>query len=256
MAVTLTASNTLGFVPLGFPDESGGTVGAQVVVGIPKYNMIVNYGLKGYADQAALPYEHQALINYSVEAVDGDMVLKFKKFLVEDGENVILVDGPQKFVYAFSDTVSEVYGSNRGKAVINLSSGGTYKFYDPNQGKQLSRGIPAGLAWGFLTLLAVGADLLRYLLPPGPTWFKIHEYCDSLKIFFTVTSFALTVNDLEKSGGKHFAFKHVSMVLAIFILAVFQVLAEFNRPYPPPLISSIEMKRWKEKQPTRSLPHR
>ena len=47
MAVTLTASNTVGFVDLGFPDESGGMVGDQDVVGIPNYNTIFKYDLKG-----------------------------------------------------------------------------------------------------------------------------------------------------------------------------------------------------------------
>ena len=46
----------------------------------------------------------------SVEAVDGDIVLKFKKFPVEEGENEISVSGPQKFIYAFSDTVGEGHG--------------------------------------------------------------------------------------------------------------------------------------------------
>ena len=55
MAVTFTAFETSGFVALGFPDESGGMVGSQAVTGIPQYNMIVKYYLKGYADQAVLP---------------------------------------------------------------------------------------------------------------------------------------------------------------------------------------------------------
>ena len=54
MVVTLTASNIEEFVAIGFPDESGGMVGALSVVGNPQYNMIVMYYLKGYADQAAL----------------------------------------------------------------------------------------------------------------------------------------------------------------------------------------------------------
>ena len=60
----------------------------------------------------------------SVESVDGDIVLKFKKFLVEEGENVIIVDVPQNFIYAYSDTVGEGHGSNRVKVVIELSTGG------------------------------------------------------------------------------------------------------------------------------------
>ena len=41
----------------------------------------------------------------SIEAVDCDIVLKFKKFLVEEEENEISVSGPQNFIYAFVDTV-------------------------------------------------------------------------------------------------------------------------------------------------------
>ena len=59
----------------------------------------------------------------SVEAVDGDIVLELKKFLVKDGENEISVGGPQNFICAFADTVGEGRGSNRGEAVIDLSTG-------------------------------------------------------------------------------------------------------------------------------------
>ena len=71
----------------------------------------------------------------SVESVDGDIVIKFKKFLVEEEENYIIVGGTQKFIYEFSDTVGEGYGSNSGKSVINLSWGGSSKVYDTNQDK-------------------------------------------------------------------------------------------------------------------------
>ena len=96
----------------------------------------------------------------SVEAVDGDIIIKFKKFLLEEGENDIIGNGTHNFIYEFSDTVGEGHGSNMEKSVINLSSGGSSKVSDLNQGKWLSHGIMAGLAWGFLTLLAVGATLL------------------------------------------------------------------------------------------------
>ena len=47
--------------------------------------MIVKYDLKGYYEKSALPYEQQTLMDASVEAVDGEIVLKLKKFLVEEG---------------------------------------------------------------------------------------------------------------------------------------------------------------------------
>ena len=56
----------------------------------------------------------------SVEAVYGDIVLKLKTFVVEEGENGISVS--QNFVYAFTDTIGDVNGSNRVKKVIDIST--------------------------------------------------------------------------------------------------------------------------------------
>ena len=55
--------------------------------------MIVKYDRKGYSDQGTLLDEHQTTMNDSVEAVNGDIVLKFKKFLLEEGESDLIVDG-------------------------------------------------------------------------------------------------------------------------------------------------------------------
>ena len=79
--------------------------------------------------------EQKTLMDASVESVDGYIVLKFKKFFVEEGGNDMIFDAPQNFIHVFSGTVGEVHGSKRGKAVINIISGGTFKFSDHNQGK-------------------------------------------------------------------------------------------------------------------------
>ena len=50
----------------------------------------------------------------------------------------------------------------------------------------MDHGILASLVWGFLTLLDIGAYLLQYFFPTGPTWFKIHEYCNILNCLFTI----------------------------------------------------------------------
>ena len=84
MAVTFNSSDTVGFVALSFPDQSGGMFGSKAVVVIPQYSMIFKYYLKGYSKQAALTDKHQTLMGASVEAVDGDIVLKFNKFLLEE----------------------------------------------------------------------------------------------------------------------------------------------------------------------------
>ena len=79
---------------LDFPDESGRMVGSQFIVGTPQYNIIVKYDLKGYADQVELTCKQQTLLDASVEDLDGDIVLKFNKFLVEEEDNDVIVDGP------------------------------------------------------------------------------------------------------------------------------------------------------------------
>ena len=84
--------------------------------------MIVKCDLKRYADQAALPDEQQIFMDASVETVDGDIVFKFKKLLVEEGENDIFVDIPQNFIYEFATTIAEVHGPNRYKSVMSISS--------------------------------------------------------------------------------------------------------------------------------------
>ena len=66
-------------------------------------------------------------------------------------------------------TVGEGHDSNRRKFVNNLWFCGSSKVSYPNHDKWLYHGIMAGLKWLFLTLLAVGADLLKDLLSPGPT---------------------------------------------------------------------------------------
>ena len=58
-----------------------------------------------------------------VEALDGDIVLKFKKFHVEEGENEISFSVQQNFIYSFSNAVSEAHASDRGKSVIYLIIG-------------------------------------------------------------------------------------------------------------------------------------
>ena len=97
----------------------------------------------------------------SVEDAYGDIVLQFKKLLVEEGGNDIIVDGTHNLIYSFSDTVGETYGSNRVKDVINLRLGGISKVYDNNQGKWLAHGMLIGLAWGFFMILAVSNALLQ-----------------------------------------------------------------------------------------------
>ena len=80
----------------------------------------------------------------SVEALNSDIVLKFKKFLVEQVENDIIVYGPQNLIYELFGTFGKGHGSNIEKAVINNISGVRSKVSDPNQGRGLSHGIHPG----------------------------------------------------------------------------------------------------------------
>ena len=71
-----------------------------------------------------------------------------------------------------------------------------------------------------------------------PSWYHLVQYPRVLQqpyLFLRHNSLYLGIAcSLESSGRKHFSFKHASMGITIFILVVFQVLAAFNRPHPPP----------------------
>ena len=100
----------------------------------------------------------------SVKDVDSDIVPRFNKFLVKEGENDIIVDGTHKFIYVFAYTVDEGHGSNRGKAAINIISSGSSKVSDTNKGKWLSHSILVGLAW---ILVLLFCDISSILVPLG-----------------------------------------------------------------------------------------
>ena len=72
--------------------------------------MRVKYELKGYADQSVLTDEQQKLMDDYVETIDGYIVPKFNKLLVEEEENDIIFDSPQNFIYVFDDNVGEGHG--------------------------------------------------------------------------------------------------------------------------------------------------
>ena len=57
----------------------------------------------------------------SVKALDGEILLKLKKFVLEEGGNEISVS--QNFIHAFSDTIGDGHGAKKCKTVIGLSTG-------------------------------------------------------------------------------------------------------------------------------------
>ena len=57
-----------------------------------------------------LPDKQQILVAVSIEAIYGYIMLKFKMLLIVEGGNVIIVDGTQKLIYEFDDTVGEAHG--------------------------------------------------------------------------------------------------------------------------------------------------
>ena len=116
---------------LGFPDESGGIVGSQAVAGIPQYIMIFKYDLKGYSEQEALPDEHQKPMYASVEAVDGYIVLNFKRFIVETGEKKLLAMVPITSSMSFLTLLAREMSQTGAKMLIILSRVEPPKFIIP-----------------------------------------------------------------------------------------------------------------------------
>ena len=180
--------------------------GADVVIGQPgqgapqKWN--IGYGMS----QSALSLSSaQTLTGASITQSNGVTTLKYTKKLVESGELSISSSGSQEFIWAvgYSNQLSmHQYRGWFSTQVPQCSgAGGT----TANAGSLISGGAPAAsqnlwvlhgllmlLAWALCVPLAIGASLLRDLMPEG-TWFTLHRFLNTFAFGAAIIAFLVAV---------------------------------------------------------------
>lgn len=224
-----------GWVGIGF-SEDGMMVGSDAVIGstdtgIPqKYRLTV---LSVDTDTAIqlMPPEEQTLTDATVEYKDGQTVMKFTKIMKEPNQIEIGM-GNNVMLGAHGSFPTIGYHTSKLTFSINLSSGVAEEKAIPFMSVWLAHGIIAFIAWGVLVPTAVQTAIMRSLFK-GPTWFKIHQFINATAVTLTVVVFAIGVAVTSKEGAAHFENSHERMGLAIFILAILQVLDGAKRPHAP-----------------------
>jgi len=90
-------------------------VGSEAIVGLPEDKTVLKYNLNGFASTFvnAMDNVKQTLIHESIAVEDGRTIMKFAKFLEEEGEIPILEDGLNHFLHARGSSISLGYHSDR-----------------------------------------------------------------------------------------------------------------------------------------------
>jgi DOMON domain/Eukaryotic cytochrome b561 len=177
--------------------------------------------------------------------------MKFKRPLVNSGMPDILVDGSENvFLYGIGSNNNLGYHSKRGNFKVSLSACDPSTSANCNTFTQgagvntrtwwLGHGICMGIAWVIFVPLAVGASLLRKLLPAGALWFTIHRALNMTGIALTIIGFILAIGASNKEGTPHFKSSlHQKIGLSIFILALVQAINGVLRPHVPSQSTNI-----------------
>jgi len=108
---------------LGFAfSETGLMIGSEAVLGLPEENAVKKYYLTGKSTGSieVMPDVQQTLMDASIEIVDGQTIMKFTKFLSENGEIAILPSGKNIMLYAHGDGLTLGYHGPQGRESFEL----------------------------------------------------------------------------------------------------------------------------------------
>jgi len=216
--------------------ENGNMVGSDAVIGSPDVGTPQKYRLKALVvdtDAAIqlMPTEEQTLTDATVEFKDGQTVMKFTKIMKEPNQiEINMGSNNMLWAYGYSPTIG--IHANKMGFVVNLSSGVSEEQVIPNMSAWLAHGVLAFIAWGVLVPTAVQSSIMRSLFK-GPMWFQLHRIFNTTAMALTVAVFAIGVAFTNREGGLHFTNSHERMGLAMFILAILQVLDGVKRPHAP-----------------------
>jgi hypothetical protein len=233
--------------------DDGKMVGGEAVIGRPeKPNSSSNPGkylMSSEAFRGVDLMEAQTLMDATIEQNDTHTVLTYTKFLEETGELSISTTSPETWIWAigsdneyptmhrrdgsFSFVVSPCGsqssdGSSSGGSTVDVSS--TESMYS----KWVVHGIFMGIAWGVFVPLAIGASLVRRMLPGKTLWFQIHQALNLLAVLFTMIGMAVAIAAFQEENETHFVDSaHTKAGLAVIVLVMVQAIMGIFKPSAP-----------------------
>ncbi len=121
LCARLERSDVEGYI--GFGISPGGTMdGGMAIIGLPGDGTVRKYNLSGDRSVELMSNDKQTLMDAIITQEDGVTILEFTKYLREDGENAILANGDNTFLYALGDGNDMAYHSDRGSFVLDFET--------------------------------------------------------------------------------------------------------------------------------------
>ena len=261
-----------GWIALGIPHPDGpNSMVGDAVVGLPDEGGVYKYHLRSLSNVERMDDERQGtLMDASVvQAGDGRTIMRFKKFLVEEGELPIRVvyeeeesdvDGAggstrrrtaeatatQDLTFAYGMTNEFGYhGPSYGRMSVSLLASASEPVaatpsivlddagYIRRRRMWTYHAVLGALAWGFLVPIAISFSWLRELLSQSTRsrWLTLHRSFNVLAVMLTIISFFLAVSVYASMGRRHLkGSAHERMGLAILILCLLQATGGIMRP--------------------------
>jgi DOMON domain len=214
---------------------SGQMVGSQSVLGLPDSDeapQLYDLNSQTVAGIVPAPSDQQILTSSSVTQEDGVTTLIFTVPLDASGPFSIATTGETGYIYAYG--TSNELGYHAARGAFSSSLQGEASRVDES-GKYKAHGWIMSIAWGIFVPLAIGASMLRDLLPGPPgTFFMIHRALNTTAIVLVIVGFALAVSAVEAEGLPHFSQnKHRTTGIVIFVFSLAQGLNGYLRPHLP-----------------------
>lgn len=226
---------------------TGLMLGSEAVIGTPETGEVLKYSLNAQSVSGVVPMSagKQTLIEARITQDGSVTTLEFTKILVEEGEIPIGDEGENTFLgaWGFGNALNAPH-QKRGPFIIDLAGSGEAVEGGGVDTSSLwkAHGFLLALAWGGATPLAIGASLIRKLLPGNTLWFQIHMAFNILSVTLTIIGVIIAIVAINKQtpdGSKagHFdpsVDKHRLIGLIVFIFAVIQAIGGLARPRLPP----------------------
>jgi hypothetical protein len=97
--------------------------GGMGIIGLPGDGTVMKYVMSGDRSVELMSDERQTLMGTSITQEDGVTIMEFTKYLREDGENAILANGENTFLYALGAINELLYhSSGRGSFVLDFGT--------------------------------------------------------------------------------------------------------------------------------------
>jgi len=225
-------------------NEEGKMIASEAVIGRPDLAMAsdekpLKYELSKYYMSGIIPMERskQTLIDASTTQDESETIMRFTKYLDEEGQIPISKTGHTTFIYAIGHgnylshhRFAESFTMDLSKCpyLDNDNDNNEESKNDQFRSAWIAHGVFGSLAFVLLFPLSAASAILRKLMPS--TWIFFHTFGNIAAFASTLFAVFVAITTTSNSGGEHFVEKHHKIGISLLLLSFCQVIGGLFRP--------------------------